>query len=104
MTLLQHQARDLLEAARTKSQIMWNSSQSAGGFMNDTATTPSKGSAGGGKNKKQNIVPVMINEVLTAPGEGFTVEGMEVGMVVVCGKVNAVERAATKTTYHLEDP
>ena len=103
---------------------MWNSSQSAGGFMNDTATTPSKGSAGGGKNKKQNIVPVilfwqnlkpcplykilfdrpnlaigrlglegtirnflkmfivcmqvMINEVLTAPEEGFTVEGMEV--------------------------
>merc|ERR1719341_196300 len=31
------------------------------------------------------------------------VEGMEVGMIVVCGKVNAVERAATKTTYHLED-
>ena len=27
--------------------------------MNDTATTPSKGSAGGGKNKKQNIVPVI---------------------------------------------
>ena len=24
-------------------------------------------------------------------------------MVVVCGKVNAVERAATKTTYHIED-
>merc|ERR1712156_415159 len=23
--------------------------------------------------------------------------------VVVCGKVNAVERAATKTTYHIED-
>ena len=36
---------------------MWNSSQSGGGFMNDTATTPSKGSADGGK-KKQNIVPV----------------------------------------------
>jgi len=71
--------------------------------MNDTATTPSKGSAGGGKGKKQNIVPVMINEVLNAPEEGFTVEGTEVGMVVICGKVNAVERAATKTTYHLED-
>ena len=66
----------------------------------------------------------MINEVLTAPEEGFKVEGMDVrillrlsffmftvvklkclqvGMVVVCGKVNVVERAATKTTYHLED-
>ena len=28
--------------------------------MNDTATTPSKGSAGGGKGKKQNIVPVIL--------------------------------------------
>ena len=27
----------------------------------------------------------------------------KVGMVVICGKVNVVERAATKTTYHLED-
>jgi len=73
--------------------------------MNDTNTnTPSKGASGGsGKNKKQNIVPVMINEVLTAPEEGFKVEDTDVGMVVVCGKVNAVERAATKTTYHIED-
>ena len=43
---------------------MWNSSQSAGGFMNDTATTPSKGSAGGGKGKKQNIVPVILLSTL----------------------------------------
>jgi len=71
--------------------------------MNDTATTPSKGSAGSSKTKKQNIVPVMINEVLSAPEDGLVVEGMEVGMVTVCGKVNTVERAATKTTYHLED-
>ena len=43
---------------------MGNSSQSAGGFMNDTATTPSKGSAGGGKGKKQNIVPVILLSTL----------------------------------------
>merc|ERR1719158_24026 len=73
------------------------------GFMNDTVTTPSKGSAGSGKSKKQNIVPVMINEVLGAPEDGLVVEGMDVGMVTVCGKVTTVERAATKTTYHLED-
>ena len=80
---------------------MWNSSQSGGGFMNDTNTnTPSKGASGGsGKNKKQNIVPVniiqslsfstctdsyivfvkvLINEVLTAPEEGFKVEETDV--------------------------
>jgi len=71
--------------------------------MSDTVTTPSKGSAGSGKSKKQNIVPVMINEVLGAPEDGLVVEGMDVGMVTVCGKVTTVERAATKTTYHLED-
>ena len=46
---------------------MWNSSQSGGGFMNDTNTnTPSKGASGGsGKNKKQNIVPVNIIKSLS---------------------------------------
>ena len=41
----------------------------------------SPGGSGGqekGK-KKQNCVPVMVSEVLAAPEEGFTVEGMEVG-------------------------
>lgn len=80
---------------------MWSSSQSGGGFMNDTQT-PSKGS-GDKVKKKQNVVPVMVSEVLAAPEEGFTVEGMEVGMVVICGKVTSVERAATKTTYTMED-
>ena len=49
------------------SQTMWNSSQSGGGFMNDTNTnTPSKGASGGsGKNKKQNIVPVNIIQSLS---------------------------------------
>ena len=27
----------------------------------------------------------------------------QVGMVVICGKVTSVERAATKTTYTMED-
>ena len=54
----------LAESQKVKGKIMWNSSQSGGGFMNDTATTPSKGSAGGGKNKKQNIVPVIPVQTL----------------------------------------
>merc|ERR1719370_1494675 len=53
--------------------------------------------------KKQNVVPVMVEEVLNAPEEGFTVEGMEVGMVVICGRVAGIERAATKTVYQVED-
>ena len=77
---------------------MWSSSQSGGGFMNDTQT-PSKGSvrvfllfvffltpfllrSGDKGKKKQNVVPVMVSEVLAAPEEGFTVEGMEVGRTV----------------------
>lgn len=85
---------------------MWNSSQSGGGgFMNATQSPGGTGSGSGqdkGK-KKQNVVPVLIQEVLSAPEEGFTVEGMEVGMVVICGKVVGIDRAATKTVYQVED-
>ena len=51
--------------------------------------------------KKQNLVPVQISEILNAPEEGFTVEGSEVGMVVVVGKVISCEKATTKTTYRV---
>jgi hypothetical protein len=44
---------------------------------------------------------LQISEVLSAPEEGFTVEGMEVGMVVVLGRVISVEKAATKTKYQV---
>lgn len=71
--------------------------------MNVTASPG--GSAGSGEKgkKKQNVVPVMMQEVLAAPEEGFTVEGMEVGMVIICGRVVGIEKAATKTVYQLED-
>merc|ERR1712029_975180 len=36
-------------------------------------------------------------------GEGFTVEGAEVGMVVVVGIVTSCEKATTKTTYRVQD-
>lgn len=63
-----------------------------------------QGSGSGSKGKRaQNVVPVQISEVLNAPEEGFTVEGMEVGMVVVLGRVLSVEKAATKTKYQIED-
>ena len=41
----------------------------------------------------------MINEILEAPEEGFLVEGQEVGMMVIVGKVIDCEKATTKTTY-----
>ena len=60
----------------------------------------SGGSGGESKGKrKQNVMPVQINEILNAPEEGFTVEGQEVGMVIIVGKVTDCEKATTKTTY-----
>ena len=41
----------------------------------------------------------MINEILEAPEEGFLVEGQEVGMMVIVGKVMDCEKATTKSTY-----
>ena len=62
----------------------------------------SGGSGGESKGKrKQNVVPVQIGEILTAPEEGFTVEGSEVGMVVLAGKVISCEKATTKTSYRV---
>ena len=49
--------------------------------------------------KKQNVVPLQISEILEAPEEGFLVEGQEVGMMVIVGKVMDCEKATTKTTY-----
>ena len=60
---------------------MWNSSTS-GGF--NTSITSPGGPAGHEKGKRrQNIVPLSVGEVLAAPEDGFMVEGMEVGMVVL---------------------
>lgn len=73
--------------------------------MNNLSSPSAQGSgSAGGKGKRpQNIVPVMIKEVLEAPEEGFTIEGMEVGEVVVLGQIREVEKTATKTTYKIED-
>ena len=40
-----------------------------------------------------------IEEVLNAPEEGFQIEGVEVGMICILGKVTDVDIKATKTTY-----
>jgi len=53
--------------------------------------------------RAQNLVPIMINEVFEAPEEGFTVEGTEVGMVQIVGRVTNVDKATTKTSYQVED-
>jgi len=74
--------------------------------MNNTVSSPSVSGGSGGENKgkrKQNVVPVQISEILQSPEEGFTVEGAEVGMVVVVGKVTSCEKATTKTTYRVQD-
>ena len=47
-------------------------------------TTPGGGSSGGGQKKRaQNIVPVQVREILESPEEGFQIEGIEVGMVII---------------------
>jgi len=72
--------------------------------MNSMASPGPQGSGSGGKAKRaQNIIPLLIQEVLNAPEEGFSIEGTEVGMVTVVGKVLSVDKAATKTTYQIED-
>ena len=49
------------------------------------------------------MVPLQINEILEAPEEGFLVEGQEVGMMVIVGKVMDCEKATTKTTYKVNN-
>jgi len=73
--------------------------------MNSSISSPSaSGGTGDSKGKrKQNVVPVQISEVISAPEEGFMVEGAEVGMVVVVGRVQTMEKAATKSTYQIQD-
>ena len=39
---------------------------------------------------------------MEAPEEGFLVEGQEVGMMVIVGKVMDCEKATTKTTYKVK--
>lgn len=71
--------------------------------MNTSITSPG-GAVGQEKGKKkQNVVPVSVKEVMSAPEEGFMIEGMEVGMVILVGRVVGVDQAATKTVYQLED-
>ena len=83
---------------------MWNSTQSAG-FMNSSMSSPSGAgsdpSSGGKAKRAQNVVPVKIEELLSAPEEGFKIEGMEVGVVCVLGQITNVESATTKTTYQV---
>jgi len=88
---------------------MWSNTQ-AGGFMSGglaspgSMTTPGGGSSGGGQKKRaQNIVPVQVREILESPEEGFQIEGIEVGMVIILGKVTSATSSTTKTTLMVED-
>lgn len=85
---------------------MWDQSgyDNAGGFMENgmgsQATTP-----GGGEKRKraQNLVPIKINDIQMAEEDVVKIEGRDVGMVDVVGRVKSVEQAATKTIYILDD-
>jgi len=63
-----------------------------GGFM-ATQTTDSPSGGGGGKKRQraQNVIPVQVSDVLDYTGETMTVEGQEVGFVVLVGQVRSVD-------------
>ena len=51
--------------------------------------------------KKINMFVLKIEELLSAPEEGFKIEGTEVGMVCVLGQITNVDSATTKITYQV---
>lgn len=65
----------------------------------------------GRRARAQNLVPVSIKDILTTSGgeeagaadAAFKVEGREVGMVDLVGRVLSVDRKPTKTVYQLDD-
>ena len=71
---------------------MWSNNQSqSGGFMSNNLASPGAqgtpgGSSGSNKKRSQNIVPVQISEILNSAEEGFQVEGIDVGMVIIVGE------------------
>lgn len=84
---------------------MWEQGYgNAGGFYEQGATQG--GTPSGGEKKRQraqNLVPVSVRTILDCGEDSLKVEGQEVGMVTVVGKVLSVEHAETKSTYVLED-
>ena len=89
---------------------MWSNNQSqSGGFMNGglaspgTQGTPGGSGSAGSKKRSENIVPVQIQEILNSTDEIFTVEGIDVGMVIIVGQVMSINSSATKTTLVVDD-
>ncbi len=82
----------------------YDAGNGGGGFMGETqsgSATPGKGDKK--RRRADNVVPVRVADILDAPGESLVVEGQEVSIVVLVGQVKAVELAATKSVYRLED-
>nr|ACO10572.1 Replication protein A 32 kDa subunit [Caligus rogercresseyi] len=80
---------------------MWNDQGGGGGFNTPGSQTP-----GGGEKKRtraQNLVPVTISSVLECTEESLSIEGLEVGMVCLLGKVVSISNEATKGVYSLKD-
>jgi len=81
---------------------MWNDNE--GGF-NTPSQTQTPGGSGGEKRRQraQNLVPMSIRDILDNHDETLAVEGLEVGMVAILGKVKTVKNETTKSTFEIED-
>uniref|UniRef100_A0A2P2HYU7 Replication protein A 32 kDa subunit-A-like n=1 Tax=Hirondellea gigas TaxID=1518452 RepID=A0A2P2HYU7_9CRUS len=101
---------------------MWNNTGSGfggGDFDGGYSNNEGAGSAGGGfmnspgqfntpnaakrERRIQNIMSTSIRDILECNDESYTIEGMEVNMVVLVGIVRSVEISATKISYGIDD-
>lgn len=87
--------------------MMWDQSgySNAGGFMEEGLGGGTQSATPGGEKRKraQNLVPIKINDIIQADEDGIKMEGREVGMVDIVGRIKSVEQTATKTVYVVDD-
>ena len=75
---------------------MWNNQgyEASGGFeATQSADTPSSEKK---RSRAQNLVPVQICDIVSAPEEGLSIEGRPVGMVEFIGAVKSVDAQVGK--------
>ncbi|XP_053674856.1 replication protein A 32 kDa subunit-like [Anopheles nili] len=72
-----------------------NDSFGAGGFNTSAA--------GGGENKAEGVLPLVIQQVLDSTDGGITLFGHQYTMITLVAIVRNVEYSSTKATYQLED-
>jgi len=86
---------------------MWESTSydNAGGFYEQNSTQAGAQTPGGGEKKKRanNIVATHTKTVLDCGDDGLKIEGIEVGMVSIVGKILSTDHGETKSTIVIED-